>query len=84
LAASAEAERLDAKAAAASERAKEANQHADNYMLAVVLFAASLFFFGLSAKLQILKVRAAMLGVGCVVLLGTVTWLATLPAQLTT
>jgi hypothetical protein len=38
LTASAEADRLEGKAAAASDHAKEANQRADNYMLAVVLF----------------------------------------------
>ncbi|HEY6583666.1 MAG TPA: hypothetical protein VIZ29_02360, partial [Gaiellaceae bacterium] len=47
LAATQEAERLEAQAAAGSDRAKDANERADNYMLAVVLFASSLFFAGL-------------------------------------
>lgn len=84
LKASAEADRLEATAAAASERAKEANQHADNFMLAVVLFASSLFFFGLSTKLQTLTARGVMLGVGGLVFLATLIWVATLPVHLTT
>ena len=52
LAASAEAERLEAQAAAATEEAKEDIQRADNYVLAAVLFAASLFFGGLSLRMR--------------------------------
>jgi hypothetical protein len=77
------ANRLEKTAAAASERAKEANQRADNYMLAVVLFASSLFFAGISTKLGTPRVRAAILGLGWVLFLGTVIWLATFPVQLT-
>jgi hypothetical protein len=78
-----EADRLETTAAAASQQAKEANQRADNYMLAVVLFATSLFFAGLSTKLGSLRARAVILGLGCVVFLGTAIWLATLPVHLT-
>jgi hypothetical protein len=83
LKASDEAERLEATAAAASERAKEANQRADNYMLAVVLFASSLFFAGISTKLQTPKARTAILGLGCLLFLGTLIWVATFPVRLT-
>jgi hypothetical protein len=84
LKASTEAERLEATAAADSEQSKEANQRADNYMLAVVLFASSLFFAGISIKLQTLRARTVILGLGCVLFLATVVWLATFPVQLTT
>jgi hypothetical protein len=84
LTASQEAERLEATAAAASEQAKEANQRADNYMLAVVLFASSLFFAGISTKLQTTGARTAILGLGCVLFLGTLIWIATFPVRLTT
>jgi hypothetical protein len=67
-----------------SERAKEANQRADNYMLAVVLFASALFFAGISTKLELLNARRAVLGLGWVLFLGTVILLATFPVQLTT
>jgi hypothetical protein len=83
LQASAEAERLEARAAAASKGAAEANQRADNYMLAVVLFASSLFFAGISIKLGSVRVRAAVLGLGWVLFLGTAIWILTLPMRLT-
>ena len=84
LMASDEADRLEATAAAASEKAKEANQRADNYMLAVVLFASSLFFAGISTKLQTRGARTAILGLGCIVFLGTLIWIATFPVRLPT
>ncbi len=84
LAASEKAERLELAAAASSEHARKANERADNYMLAVVLFASSLFFAGISIKLHDRRARAVVLGIGCVLFLGTVIWLATLPLQLTT
>lgn len=82
LQASDEADRMELKAAAASQSAKDANQRADDYMLAVVLFASALFFAGISTKLQSLRARVAILGLGCILFLGTVIWLATLPIQL--
>ena len=84
LKASAEVDRLERRAAAGSERAKSANQRADNYMLAVVLFASALFFAGISPKFESRIVRRAILGLGWVLFLGTVIWLATFPVQLTT
>jgi uncharacterized membrane protein len=75
---------LEQAAAAQSDRSKAANQHADNYMLAVVLFASALFFAGISTKLHAARARTAVLGLGCVVFLGAVVWLATLPVQVTT
>jgi hypothetical protein len=84
LRAAAQADRLEATAAAASERAKEANQRADNYMLAVVLFASSLFLAGISSKLQQPGVRAVVLALTGLVLLGAVVWVATFPVRLTT
>jgi hypothetical protein len=84
LAATAAAERLESTAAAASERAKDANQRADNYMLAVVLFASALFFAGISTKLEIWGVRLTMLGMAGLLLIGAVIWIATFPIRLTT
>jgi hypothetical protein len=83
LAATAQAERLEARAAAASLTAKDANQHADNYMLAVVLFASTAFLAGIGTKMHELRVRAALLALGWLVFLGTATWVvATFPARL--
>ena len=45
-------ERLNAEAGAHSDDAGTANERADDYALAVVLFAVSLFFAGISTKLR--------------------------------
>jgi hypothetical protein len=84
LEASTRAESLESTAAADSLQAKDANQRADNYMLAVVLFASSLFFAGISVKLQTSSLRTTLLVLGWVIFLGTVIWLATFPVRLTT
>jgi hypothetical protein len=60
------------------------NERADNYMLAVVLFASSLFFAGISTKLTDSTARVGLLALGWIVFVGTVIWLATIPVQLTT
>jgi hypothetical protein len=82
LAANAEAERLQAVAEAAAAEASRDIQHATNYVLGVVLFSAALFFGGISTRLGSLRARAAVLGIGCAVLLGTVAWMATFPISL--
>jgi len=74
-----EAERLQTEATAAVERAKEANQRSDNYVLAVVLFASALFFAGISTKLSREETRLAVLVLGWLVLLGAAGWVATFP-----
>jgi len=74
-----DADRLEARAAADSERAKEANERADNYMLAVVLFASSLFFAGISAKLQSRLVTMVTFLLGAVIFLAGLVWIATIP-----
>jgi hypothetical protein len=82
LAATAEADRLEVKAAAASERAGAFIQRADNYSLAVVLFASSLFFAGISTRLQSSAPRNGVLVLGYVLFLGAVIWIATFPVTL--
>jgi hypothetical protein len=77
------ADALEVKAAAESGRAKEANRRADNYMLAVVLFASSLFCAGISIKLHSERAKKVLLGLGCVLFLGTLAWMTTFPVQLT-
>ena len=57
-------------------------QRATNYVLGVVLFAVSLFFAGMSAKLRTPGPRVALLVVGCVVFVGTAIWIATFPISL--
>jgi hypothetical protein len=53
-------------------------------MLAVVLFASSLFFAGISMKLGSIRARAGVLILGCILFLGTLIWVLTLPVHLAT
>jgi hypothetical protein len=82
LAATAEADRLEAQAAASSRAVGRYIQRADNYSLAVVLFAASLFFAGIATRLRSAPTRMVVLGLGYALLLGTVIWIATFPVSL--
>ena len=72
-------ERLNALAGMHSKAAGEANQRADDDILAVVLFATALFFAGISTKVKSLRQREALLAMGWLIFLGTAIWLATLP-----
>ena len=76
-----QADRLEAEATAASEEAREDIDRAENYVLCVVLFAASLFFAGISTRLQTRTAEAAVLGLACLLFVGTVVWLATFPVN---
>jgi hypothetical protein len=82
LEAATEAERLDAEAEAFSAAVRRNVQRASNYVLGVVLFSVALFFAGMSTKLRGRGVRTAMLAVGCLVFVGTATWIATFPISL--
>jgi hypothetical protein len=82
LAAAEQAERLQAAAEAAAAQASRDIQRANNYVLAVVLFSAALFFGGISTRLQRPRPRAVLLGVGCAVLVGTLVWVATFPLSI--
>ena len=81
LAASVQADHLEAKAGVKSDLVGRYIQRADNYTLAVVLFAASLFFAGISTRLHGRGSRIAIVGLGYAVFLGTVIWLATFPVS---
>jgi hypothetical protein len=82
LAATAEANDLEARAAAFSVRVGQFIQRADNYSLAVVMFAASLFFAGISTRLRSPTPRMVVLGLGCCLFAGSVIWIATFPVSL--
>jgi hypothetical protein len=82
LAATAQADRLEAQAAAASQRVGDFIQRADNYSLTVVLFAASLFFAGISTRLRSPTTRMVVLGLGYTLFLGSLIWIATFPVSL--
>jgi hypothetical protein len=57
-------------------------QRADDYSLAVVLFAASLFFAGISTRLRASTPRMVIVGLGYALFLGSVIWIATFPVTL--
>ena len=82
LAASAQANRLEAKAGAEAAVATRNIQRATNYVLGVVLFSAALFFGGISTRIGNPRARAVILGLGCAVLLGALAWIATFPISL--
>lgn len=76
-----EADRLEAEATAAAEDASTFNQRSDNYVLAVVLFALSLFFAGVSTRLPTTRSKGAILALGCLTFLATLAWVATFPVN---
>jgi hypothetical protein len=82
LAATQEADELSATADASAELARTYIQRATNYVLGVVLFATSLFFAGISTKLNSARLRGVILGVGCVVFVSAASWIATFPISL--
>ena len=82
LAATAEAERLTGAAAAAATEASRDIQRANDYVLAVVLFSAALFFGGISTRPQGRRPRVVLLGMGCAVLVGVLAWVATFPVSI--
>jgi len=72
-----EAQRADAQAALFTASALRDVQRATNYILCAVLFAAALFFAGMSARLQSTSMRRALLAMGVFVFIATLGWLAT-------
>ena len=82
LAATEEAKLLDAEAELSAASVRRSIQRSTNYVLCVVLFAAALFFAGISTKFDVTTMRAAVLGIGSTIFLGTVIWLATFPVSL--
>jgi hypothetical protein len=79
LAASADAQRLDAQTDVLAAVVPRNVQRASNYVLGVVLFAVALFFAGMSGKVRGRGARSILLVVGCVVFLTAVAWIASLP-----
>jgi len=71
--------KLEADADASAHAAVTNIGRATNYVLAVVLLAASLFFAGMSVKLQRPALRRSLLVFGLIAFLGTVAWIGTFP-----
>jgi hypothetical protein len=81
LAANEQADRLEREADAWAAKARANVGRSTNYVLCVVLFAAALFFAGMSAKLPDRRIRVVLLSFGIAVFLGTIGWLATFPVS---
>ena len=81
LAAQEQADRLERQADAWAAKARANVGRSTNYVLCVVLFAAALFFAGMSAKLPDRRIRVVLLSFGIAVFLGTIVWLATFPVS---
>ena len=73
LAAEADSQRLEAEAAARFEDGREANQTADDFVLAAVLFASVLFFSGLGGTFDSFRVQVFLLAMaGVMLVVGTI------------
>jgi hypothetical protein len=81
VAARGDTERLDRAAEEAAASVATNVQRATNYVLGVVLFAAALFFAGISTKLRTPALRKALLVLGSLLFTGTVAWIATFPVN---
>jgi hypothetical protein len=68
LAAAGDAERLERAADGSATLARQANQRADNYVLVTILIATVLFFAGVSSKMDTVRARLALMGLGSTLL----------------
>ena len=82
LAATADAERLDAEAEESAAEVRLYIQRGSNYVLGVVLFAVALFFAGMSTKVGDRRLQMVTVALGCTVFLCTLIWIATFPISL--
>ena len=76
-----QAKQLEATSELRLAAAGRANQNADDYLLAVVLFASALFFAGISTKVPSPRQREVLLGLGGLIFLAAVIWVATIPVN---
>jgi hypothetical protein len=76
-----EAERLDLAADASAAEVRRNLQTASNYVLTVVLYAVVLFFAGMSTKITSHRLRWILAGIGCLVLVTAIAWIATFPVS---
>ena len=74
-----QADELTEATDASFEEGKGANQTGDKYNLITVLLAASLFVVGIATSFKVLRVRAALIGIGALIFLLSTAWMLTLP-----
>jgi hypothetical protein len=76
-----EAARLDKAAEVSAAEVSRDIQRASNYVLTVVLYAAVLFFAGMSTKISSGRLRWVLTLAGAVVLVCAIAWIATFPVS---
>jgi hypothetical protein len=76
-----EAERLDTAADASGAEVRRDLQVASDYVLTVVLYAVVLFFAGMSTRIAGRRQRWILDGIGCLVLVTAIAWIATFPVS---
>jgi hypothetical protein len=83
LAEQAKADLLQAESEQWALLARSYIQRSTNYVLGVVLFAAALFFAGMSmsGKLPSRRIRLVLFGLGVAVFIGTIAWIASSPVS---
>jgi hypothetical protein len=81
LASAAEAIVFDTRAQAAATGADDAGTVGDRYLLAVVLYAAALFQLGIQSRIGVFGLRATLVVISGVIIVGTTIWILTLPKQ---
>lgn len=74
-----EADRLEARADRESERAREANDISDRYVLITIMLASVLFFAGIGSKMDTYRARVLLLGMGTALLLVSAVVVASFP-----
>ena len=77
-----DAVRLETQADTWAATARRNVQRSTNYVLGVVLFAASLFFAGMSTKLPSQRLCVATLTIGIVLFACTLVWIAVSPVSI--
>ena len=77
-----EAAKLDAASEASAAEVRLDIERSSRYVLTVVLYAVVLFFAGMSTRLRDRRLRWAMTGAGCLVLVLALGWIATFPISL--
>ncbi len=75
------ARRLNREANSFFERAKDANQTGDNYILLTVVFASVLFFSGIATKFEAFYLRTAMISLGGLVFIAAAIVLLQFPVH---
>lgn len=78
-----EADALVEEARQAKAVALEANQRSDNYVLAVVVFAAVLFFAGISSRFRNERIRIVMISIATAGFVTNSVWVANFPVTFT-